>query len=82
VHFEISDEVIVGEASDILRSLVSIQVKKTSAMIPLCKYIETIGEMTGHVVRTNNASWAVKFDSIGEEGFRLSKYLKPRFEKD
>lgn len=63
--------------------MVSIQVENSLSNVSfVCKNIETIGEMTGHVVRTNDASWAVKFDPIGEESLRRAKHLRFRFEKD
>ncbi|MBC8268359.1 MAG: PilZ domain-containing protein [Rhodospirillaceae bacterium] len=83
VRIEIDGEVVVGETSDISQGGVSIHAENhlsNDAFVHM--HIETIGEMTGHVVRTSNDSFAVRFDPVEEERLRLAKHLKSMFEKD
>jgi hypothetical protein len=83
VRIEIDGDVVVGETSDISEGGVSIQAENhlsNDAFVHM--HIETIGEMTGHVVRTSDDSFAVKFDPVEEERLRLAKHLKSLFEKD
>ncbi|MBT4933085.1 MAG: PilZ domain-containing protein [Rhodospirillaceae bacterium] len=83
VRIEIGNEVIVGETSDISQGGVSVVAENhlsNDAFVHM--HIETIGEMTGHVVRTSDDSFAVRFDPVEEERIRLAKHLKSMFEKD
>jgi len=83
VRIEIDGEVVVGETADISLGGVSVVAENhlsNDSFVHM--HIDTIGEMTGRVVRTGDNSFAVRFDPIEEERERLAKHLKSMFEKE
>jgi len=83
VRIEVDGQVIVGETADISQGGVSIDAENTlSNDAFVLMHIENIGEMTGHVVRSSNKGFAIKFDPVEEERLRLAAHLKSMFEKD
>ena len=83
VRIEIDGEVVVGETADISLGGVSIDAENhLSNDAFVLMHIDTIGEMTGHVVRTSNMGFAVEFDPVEEERERLAAHLKSMFEKE
>lgn len=83
VRIEVDGEVIVGETADISQGGVAVEAENhlsNDAFVHM--HIETIGEMTGHVVRTSDMGFAVRFDPVEEERERLAKHLKSLFESD
>jgi hypothetical protein len=83
VRVEVDGEVVVGEINDI--SLGGVSVMSDTHLgndTFVHMHIETIGEMTGHVVRSTNEGFAVKFDPVKEEKSRLETHLANMFKKD
>jgi hypothetical protein len=83
VRIEIDGQVVIGETADISLGGVSVDAENNlgnDAFVYM--HIDTIGEMTGHVVRTGNMGFAVRFDPVKEERQRLEGYLKSMFEKE
>lgn len=83
VRIESDGEVIVGETADISLGGVSVDTDipiGNDAFVHM--HIETVGEVTGHVVRSDDNGLAIKFDPVQEERKRLEDYLKSMFEKE
>lgn len=83
VRVEVDGEVVVGETVDISLGGVSVLSDNhlsNDAFVHL--HIETIGEMTGHVVRSTDDGFAVKFDPVEEEKDRLENHLRSMFGND
>ncbi len=83
VRVEVDGVVYEGETSDISLGGVSVVADtnlSNDAFVHM--HIETIGEMTGHVVRSTEGGFAVKFDPIKEEKDRLEQHLKSMFGND
>lgn len=84
VRLEVDGEVVVGETYDISLSGVSVLSDthlSNDAFVQM--HIDTVGEMTGHVVRETDGGFAVEFDTlIQEEKERLGSYLKSMFSED
>lgn len=83
VRVEVDGEVVVGKTADISLGGVSVVGENHLSNDDFVHmHIETIGEMSGHVVRTGNKGFAVKFDPVEEERERLAIHLKSMFERD
>ncbi|MBL6932828.1 MAG: PilZ domain-containing protein [Rhodospirillales bacterium] len=83
VRVEVDGEIYEGETTDI--SLGGVSVTATTHLSNdafVNMHIDTIGEMTGHVVRSTDDGFAVRFDPVKEEKDRLEAHLKSMFKKD
>ena len=83
VRVEVGGEVYEGETTDISLGGVSVMADthlSNDAFVHM--HIETIGEVSGQVVRSTDGGFAVKFDPVKEEKERLEKHLKSMFEKE
>lgn len=83
VRIEADGAVVIGETTDISLGGVSVITDthlSNDAFVHM--HIATVGEMTGHVVRSTDSGFAIKFDPVQEEKRRLAAQLKSMFEKD
>ena len=80
VRLEINGETVIGQSNDISMGGISINTSidfDNNAFVQM--HVETIGEMTGRVVRQFDEGVAVEFDENEEEKRRLEESLRNMF---